>query len=46
LVPFGIIDDGINDRNMEVADIERSWLEERKLKAPLDSYEYDWRSRI
>jgi hypothetical protein len=46
LVPFGIIDDGINDRNMEIADIEREWLEERKLKAPLDSYEYDWRSRI
>lgn len=46
LVPFGVIDDGINDRDMEVADIERQWLEERKLKAPLDSYEYDWRGRF
>ena len=46
LVPFGAIDDGINDRDMELADIERQWLEERKLKAPLDSYDYDWRSRF
>jgi hypothetical protein len=46
LVPFGIIDDGINDRNMEIADIERQWVEERKLKAPLDSYDYDWRGRF
>ena len=46
LVPFGIVDDGINDRDMAVADLEREWLEERRLKAPLDSYEYDWRSRI
>ena len=46
LVPFGVIDDGINDRNMELADIERQWLEERKLKAPLDSYDYDWRGRF
>lgn len=46
LVPFGVIDDGINDRDMEVVDIERQWLEERKLKAPLDSYDYDWRSRF
>lgn len=46
LVPFGVLDDGINDRDMEVVDIERQWLEERKLKAPLDSYDYDWRSRF
>ena len=46
LVPFGVIDDGINDRDMEMVDIERQWLEERKLKAPLDSYDYDWRSRF
>ena len=46
LVPFGVIDDGINDRDMEIADIERQWLEERKLKAPLDSFDYDWRGRI
>lgn len=46
LVPFGVIDDGINDRDMEMIDVERQWLEERKLKAPLDSYEYDWRSRF
>lgn len=46
LVPFGVIDDGINDRDMELADIERQWLEERKLKAPLDSYDYDWRGRF
>ena len=46
LVPFGAIDDGINDRDMELADIERQWLEERKLKAPLDSYDYDWRGRF
>ena len=46
LVPFGVIDDGINDRDMELADVERQWLEERKLKAPLDSYDYDWRGRF
>ena len=46
LVPFGVLDDGINDRDMEVVDIERQWLEERKLKAPLDSYDYDWRGRF
>jgi len=46
LVPFGIIDDGINDRDMEIADMEREWLDERRLKAPLDSFEYDWRGRF
>jgi len=46
LVPFGIIDDGINDRDMEIADMERKWLDERRLKAPLDSFEYDWRGRF
>lgn len=46
LVPFGAIDDGINDRDMEIADLERQWLEERKLRAPLDSYEYDWRGKF
>jgi len=46
LVPFGIIDDGINDRDMEIADMEREWLDERRLKAPLDSFEYHWRGRF
>jgi len=46
LVPFGIIDDGINDRDMEIADMERKWLDERRLKAPLDNLDYDWMARF
>jgi hypothetical protein len=47
IVPFGVVDDGL-DRIDLMDDIdrqERLWVEDRRLKAPLDSYDYDWRGR-
>ena len=45
LVPFGDIDDGINDVE-QMDDLTRTWLEERRIKAPLDSFEYDWIGKL
>lgn len=45
LVPFGDIDDGINDVE-QMDDLTRTWLEERRIKAPLDSFEYDWTGKL
>ena len=45
IVPFGDIDDGINE--VETMDeLTRTWLEERRIKAPLDSFEYDWTGKL
>lgn len=45
IVPFGDIDDGISEGE-NIDDVTRTWLEERRIKAPLDSYEYDWTGKL
>jgi hypothetical protein len=42
-----VVDDGLDriDLMDNIDRQERLWVEDRRLKAPLDSYDYDWRGR-
>lgn len=44
IIPFGIIEDGINSTDNSDAEFDR-WLSGREKAYPLDSYEYDWKGK-
>ena len=47
LVPFGIIDNGIDDPFNDMTDPNGDiWLDDRKKLYPFDNYAYDWRTKL
>jgi hypothetical protein len=47
LVPFGIIDNGIDDPWDNPRDVQGDyWVEDRKKLYPFDDYSIDWKSRL
>lgn len=47
LVPFGIIDDGVNNTDDSPIDANGDyWVESRKALYPFDNYSVDWRAKL